>query len=303
MSDLTIRRPGSSLPWILAGAALALVTLVSVGALGAQEITVVDGRVVEGRSGEPMQDVAVRLVTLDGREILGSSTSDREGVYRIALTTDPAELPDSAMVESAAMGYGSALSEPFALRPGGTVTVSDLALQPDPMLLDTIQVQMRRHWSYIPPPRERVLQRQLLGKGAFVAGATLENADELHLAHALENRVEGLQAGVGPRGEAIIQSVRGSRCLILLVNQWPSSAGDLDYHYRRGNIGALEIYRDFEEVPEELHQFVLDTSPPESQWDDEDGGDTGADGGEHVPFCGLVNAWLWGDWNRGATTP
>lgn len=313
MMDSTNGSPGPAIFRTLPGVTLAILTLTS-GALGAQEIddpTIVEGRVVEGRSGESMGDVAVRVVTLDGREILGSSVTDREGRYRIVLSSDPDELPGSVVVESAAMGYGTAVSEPFVLTPGGTIHRPDLVLRPDPVLLDTLQVEMRRHWSYIPPPRERVLQRQLLGKGAFIAGAVLENADELHLAHVLESRVDGLQAAPGPRGSATIESVWGARCLVLMVNQWPSSADDLDYHYRRGNIGALEIYRDFSEVPEELHRFVFDTSEERDRWDDgedgeaEDGGEDGEaeDGAEAVPFCGLVNAWLWGDWNRGVTHP
>ena len=238
----------------------------------------VTGTVVDQRNQDPVFEAAVRLMLADGLEVIVHGRTDADGRYVLLIPRDR-ELPDGpVVVEAGAFGYGISVSEPFELRADDVTEVSTLALSTEPFGLDTLAVEVDRPWWYIPPPRERVLDRQLRGKGTFLAGATISAAEERDLAWVLATRVEGLQAIEGRRGPSL-GTVMGSRCLVPLVNEWPVVSTRVLESIPRDQIAAVEIYQEWEEVPEELRFHVF----TDQRW----------------PLCGVINVWLWSSWNRG----
>lgn len=236
----------------------------------------VTGMVVDQRGQVPVFEAAVRLMLADGSEVILHGRTDVEGRYALFMPRDR-DLPDGpVVVEAGAFGFGISVSEPFELRSEGVTEVPTLALSTDPFALDTVAVEVDRPWWYIAPPRERVLDRQLRGKGVFLAGATISAAEERDLAWVLTTRVEGLQAIEGRRGPQL-GTVMGHRCLVTLVNEWPVVNTRVLESIPRDQIAAVEIYREWSEVPEELRFHVF----------------------ERWPLCGLINVWLWSSWNRG----
>ena len=246
----------------------------------------VEGRVIDAASGEPLVAAAVRVVTPDGQQVLGSGYSDEVGRYRLIVLAEPEEFSEPVVVEAGRLGYRVAISDPFALDPTGVVSVPDLEVHPEPVMLDTLEVRRRAHWSYIAPPRERVLERQLQGSGVFLAGASINAAQDHSITQSIADRVEGVDHRPGTRaGTGWLQSLLGRRCLVVLVNEWPAGHGAIN-GLRREHIGAVEVYREWDEVPEELRHHVLNQP------------------GDGAPeLCGLVNIWLWDSWNRGIQVP
>ncbi|TVP57851.1 MAG: carboxypeptidase regulatory-like domain-containing protein [Gemmatimonadales bacterium] len=246
----------------------------------------VEGRVIEAVSGEPLSAAAVRVVSEDGQQVFGSGYTDDRGLYRLIILADADDLGVPVVVEAGRLGYRVSISEPFELDPDGVVTVPDLEVQPEPVMLDTLEVRRRAHWSYIAPPRERVLERQLQGQGTFLAGASINAARDRTITESIANRIEGVEFRGGARaGSGRLQSLLGRRCLVVLVNEWPAGHGAIN-RLRREHIGAVEVYREWNEVPEELRHHILNQP-----------------GSSAPPLCGLVNIWLWDSWNRGIQVP
>lgn len=180
--------------------------------------TGVTGTVVQERDGTPVFEAAVRLMHTDGSGVILAGRTDEDGRYLLIFPADRETIPDSALVEAGALGAGIRVSAPFRLEPGQITEAPPLELRIEPIALDTVGVEVSRPWWYIPPPRERVLDRQLRGRGVF-----------------------------------------------------------------RDDIASVEIYREWDEVPEELRFHVYTESFP--------------------PPCGLINVWLWDSWNRGIDDP
>lgn len=235
--------------------------------------TGVEGRVVEASNGEPIAGIRVRLLTMDGERNLTVSTTGRGGSYRLEIDQHDAEEVGPVVVEAWGIGYDVVVSDPFELVAGTTISLPDLELNRDPFVLDTIRVEQERYrYRFEIPPRERVLERQLRGRGTFLAGATIDNLPEHRLDWAFANHVEGLH----------VHPLRGLEpedgCAVYLINQWPVPRNRL-LALSRNRIGAMEVYLEFDDVPEELRHHV-------SRVDD-------------TLTCGLINVWLWSEWNRG----
>lgn len=233
----------------------------------------VEGRIIDGRTGEPVVDAWIRLTTEDGQRELAAGSSEQDGRFLLPLHPSLAAEEEPVVVEAGALGYGVTVSEPFDLDPDSAVTVPDLELDRAPLMMDTLRVERERQQFEI-PPRERVRERQRRGRGSFLAGAVMSNLEERELDWKLANHIDGLW--MHPlRGLQSERSPQG--CMVFLINQWPSSRGailSLDV----SRIGAVEVYPEFDDVPEELQFHVMNS------------GSTS---------CGLMNVWLWADWNRG----
>lgn len=118
-----------------------------------------------------------------------------------------------------------------------------------------------------------MLQRQLEGRGTFLPGVVIEADPSYDLAEILVHRVDGLEF-MAERGRRVINSVRGNRCIRILVNEWGQSSTALE-SIRTDRVGAVEVYLEFDDVPPDLQRHV------------------------HNQFCGVISIWLWDSWNIG----
>ncbi len=238
----------------------------------------VEGHIVEQGTQVPIPGAWVRIVSADGEETLAAGSTEVDGRFHLPLHPEVAAHPGAVVLEAGTLGYQVGLSDPFHLDPDDVVTVPTLELEPSPFALDTIRVQTERRQQFEIPPRERVLNRQLQGRGTFLAGASVARLPERRMDWALANRVE----------EFVIDPLRGLRvertasnpdgCVGFMLNQWPVSRQEF-LNEPRTNIGALEVYPEFDDIPQDLRFHVLN--------------DMGSN------RCGLVNAWTWHEWNRG----
>lgn len=81
----------------------------------------VEGLVLQSASGEPIESAAVRVVTEDGQQVLGSGYTDGDGRYRIFVFGAHDEHPGPVVVEAGRLGYRIAIGEPFEIDPDGVI--------------------------------------------------------------------------------------------------------------------------------------------------------------------------------------
>ncbi len=238
---------------------------------------VVEGRVVAAGTLTPLAGAWVRLVTADGERRLATGTVGYNGRFRLALSPELAQESAPVVLEAGLLGYRIGVSDPFQIDPEGVVEVPTIELAPAPFALDTIGVEVERRQQFEVPPRERLLNRQLRGRGTFLAGASVARLPEREMDWALAERIEEffVHPLFGLQVERSDSNPDG--CVLFMLNQWPVTRQTF-LNEPRTNIGALEVYPEFEDIPEDLRSHLLD---------------------EGSTRCGLVNAWTWSEWNRG----
>jgi hypothetical protein len=251
----------------------AVVTIIlGVETLDAQTI---QGRVVDATTGDPIRQATV-AVQANGRTVAGSLT-DEGGEFVIPIR-DAGEYD----VRASAHGYLTLELEGLvADAEEDELLLSDIRLNPDPVALDEITVEVRRGGERM-RGQDRVLLRQLRGEGTFVPGALLVLENPSSLTSYLAE-VADLHVRYDFYGSPYLWSPIGPyHCLIAQVNHWPMVALGYrsldDISLRR--IAAIEIYNTAAEVPPES-QLITDTEDP-----------------RYCPCgrCGLVNVWFWSSW-------
>jgi hypothetical protein len=280
----TARRGARTAPWLTAlGAALLVLSTVAAPA----NAQVVQGRVTDASNGDGIGAAAVELFREDGERVAIAFT-DGGGRFQVRLPGGEA----AVVLEAGAVGYLPAAYGPVSVPDGGALELPDLSLQPNPFVLDSLQVEGRR--PRLTPGREWVRRHQLLGQGTFLAGAVLRALDPpsltqhvaeesgLWVRHNTNYREfratadhDPLASGANIVNRFMQPFVSNPQCIhggiVTLVNRWPLwrtgilSLDDIPLE----RIAAIEIYYDEREVP------------PGYAWDSE---------------CGLVNVWTWDSW-------
>jgi len=75
----------------------------------------------------------------------------------------------------------------------------------------------------------------------------------------------------------------------MLVNEWPASGSFRLDAVRKDQVGAVEVYNEWADVPDDLKVRVLQLVPSDAPWDSVE--------------CTVVNVWLWNAWNEGNRPP
>ncbi|MEX0892307.1 MAG: carboxypeptidase-like regulatory domain-containing protein, partial [Gemmatimonadota bacterium] len=228
-----------------------------------QEVT---GRVTEQSFGDVLPSVHVALLDSAGTQLRWMLT-DAEGRFRLAV-----EPGVTYRLSVARLGFHTRETEPFTVGPDETREM-DIRLEINPVELEPMLVQQRA--SRVSSGRELVQRHQLLGKGVILSGAAIMAADPHYTLDAFRP-VEGIMVN----GSDLIAMRGPYRCLKFLHNNLPlrHERGYNDILPR--DIAAVEIYREFAEVPTDLRFEAL-----------EEDRETG-----EVRHCGLVNMWTKGAW-------
>ncbi len=250
---------------VLAGA-LFMVGLLPTAAVDAQVVT---GRVVAADTARGISGAFVQVFDQDDDRVV-FGTTDAEG--RFTLQLDSVGGPFRLQID--AFGYSRASMELPPVPPGDTLNLPDVAIPPEPIALDELEVQTDARG--LPPGREWVRRHQLLGRGTFLSGAFIALDAPHQLGQYIADRTElwfGPRPGGG--GRPVLFNPRGARsqCVSVRVNRWPlgrsgfRSIDDIPLDW----IAAIEIYEAQSDVPD---RYAI----------------------EWPGNCGLVQVWLWNSW-------
>jgi hypothetical protein len=268
-SDLPPEMPGAmkALPapglLRLVGLGLLMVGLFRGAPLDAQVVT---GRVV---SPDTVQVIAGAFIQVfdqaDNRVVFG--VTDAEGAYELTLGTEGG--PFRLQVD--AFGFARASLPLPPVRAEQTLTIPDIVLTPEPVILDGLDVQADQQ--RLRPGREWVRRNQQHGTGTFLAGAMIELDSPRYLSNYIADRTE-LWVGRSHQGESYLYNPRGfRRCVQVMVNRWPlgrSGYRSIDDIPAR-HIAAIEIYESMRDRPPDYWM-------------------------EGSPDCGIIQVWLWNSW-------
>jgi hypothetical protein len=217
----------------------------------------VRGMALDAESGRPVADASITLIV--ERTGRAETTVRSDSLGRFAMT---ASEPGGYRLRVQRIGYKEATSGLLVLEEGMAVEL-EMRLAPAASLLQPLRVFARRSWREW--GKDGFERRRALGKGVFLTPEDIARVDPRLVTDYLRD-VQGLQILYHGGDSTEIRSLRGHRCLRILVKRLPMFDGGLPFPHQ---VAAVEVYRDFREVPEEFRYLAL------------------REGGS----CGIVNFW------------
>lgn len=206
--------------------------------------------VTDAGTGAPVEGAMVRVEN-DAGELVQAGFADRRGRLRLALGN-----AGRYAVGAERAGYVPRV-ETLSVRGGETAVA--LRLEPRPFALDTVAVVM-----YTGPERGQHTfeRRRATGSGIYLDSAYVAQRRARFPGELLRS-VPGIDVALvtGREGWRRPQSRMGRRCLVSLVNGLPYYGGwprflQLEETLRRADVIAIEVYREFSEVPPELRRYA-----------------------------------------------
>lgn len=206
----------------------------------------------DAATGAPVAEALVRALGQDGAQV-AAGFSDEAGVVVLRLPR-----PGTYRVEAQRSGYHATTMQ---VEVGGREVQTELRLARRPIALDTVVVfgQQRGERG-----RHAFTRRQSLGVGVFLDSTYLDQARErAPYLNDLLRGVPGLQLVRNSRGIPRPTSVRGWRCMVLLVDGEPVQFVFADGYRRElhqmvapSDVKGVEVYREFSEVPQEFRRHA-----------------------------------------------
>lgn len=206
--------------------------------------------VADAASGAPVVGAMVRVEAEDG-DLAQAGFSGERGEVRLRLNEG-----GRYFVGATRAGYLPGTDTVVVAESGDTEAV--LRLRPRPLALDTVTVVASSAQEVGKQTFER---RRAEGSGIYLDSAYVARRRALFPGDLLSS-VPGIRVlaehGTGIRRPA---SRMGNRCLAYLVNGLPFYGGwprwvTLEETLRRGDVVAVEVYREFDEVPRELQRHA-----------------------------------------------
>ncbi|HEX5870987.1 MAG TPA: carboxypeptidase-like regulatory domain-containing protein [Longimicrobium sp.] len=234
--------------WIL----LAAVAVLAAHPAAAQSIRAVAR---DAATGAPVAEAMVRVEAADGT-LAVAGFADAAGVVVLRLRQ-----PGTYRVEATRSGYQPTSVQVEA---GGAQVQAEIRMAQRPFTLDTVVVM-----GQLPNERERqgFERRRALGEGVFLDSAYLsQRSGRVAYAGDMLSGVPGLYMQ-RRAGATVPRSERGWGCMVMLLDGRPFSmsfrdGGRRELHQVIGprDVEAVEVYREFDEVPPEFRQYA-DTGP------------------------------------------
>ncbi len=266
---------------------LALATLATARPAAAQMI---HGRLVQDGTLLPIAGASVQLLDARGDELDRVVLTNAAGTFAIRVE------PGRYTLRVRRIGFAPLTTPVISLEPGevfeGTYRVTPVTIR-----LATERITAKRDLEL---GRDGVTRRKALGKGIFLYRPELAEKDQRDFA-SLMTGVAGIRVDAAGK----VTSREGWRCLYFMVNrvpvssvpggtpgstQWPTLE---DLVPTGHDIMAIEIYREFQEVPPE---FRIDAWPGSSvEQRATPSRAMGSRRAEDRP-CGLVSVWTRAAW-------
>jgi hypothetical protein len=273
-----------------------LIAAVTTSPAHAQRIT---GRVVEDGTDRGIGYAQVSLVARDSN-VVASALADSVGYFVIDAAAG------TYRVRTTGLGYATFESDTIPLRPGEVLNIV-LRLSIEGIPLAPLEVRARARDE---PGRFGFARRQALGKGYFLTDDSIAVRQPVVATDAFYGipRIDILDNGTG---SPQVLSWSGAKCLAIFLDNMPrpiemahaptnanlriglfgKGSGYLNQYTDVKRIRAIEIYRDWSEVPRELRTAMrvgyLMREPSRSSLSRLDGSL------REIEPCGL--AWVWTD--------
>jgi hypothetical protein len=205
---------------------------------------------LDAATGAPVAEALVRVEAADGTLVASGFVNEAGVVVLRVRGAGPYQ------VRAQRAGYDEAAVQVDA---GGRQVAAELRLARRPFVLDTLVVYGRQRNER---GRQGFERRRSLGMGVFLDSAVLEERSRgaIYTADVLRG-VPGLRMR-NPRGRATVaRSVRGWGCMVTLVDGHPRTVApprELHHFVRPTDVIAVEVYREFSEVPEEFRIHAHD---------------------------------------------
>jgi hypothetical protein len=226
---------------------LCLFALLSAAPGAAQTVRVT---VADAASGAPVEGAMVRVEDAAG-ELAQAGFTDRRGEVRLRL-----EDPGPYAVSARRAGYTPATQTVAVTASGETAAALRLAARP--FVLDTVTVVGNAGREV---GRQTFERRRATGNGIYLDSAYVAQRRATYPGD-LQYSIPGIEVSAERRtGVRRPISRMGTRCLQFLVNGMPFYGGwprfvPLEETLRRTDVVAVEVYREFSEVPRELQRHA-----------------------------------------------
>lgn len=221
--------------------------LISTAPAAAQTVRVT---VADAASGAPVEGAMVRIEDAAG-DLEQAGFTDRRGQVRLRLDD-----PGPYTVRATRAGYSSS-AQTIAVAPSGQ-TEAALRLSARPFVLDTVTVVGAAEREV---GRETFERRRATANGIYLDSAYVAQRRATYPGDLLYS-IPGIEVTAARRTGHRVPSTRlGNRCLQFLVNGMPYYGGwprfvTLEETLRRTDVVAVEVYREFTEVPRELQRHA-----------------------------------------------
>ena len=231
----------------------ALFALLAAFPAAAQSVRAV---VTDAGTGAPLAEAMVRVLSPDG-VLSGAAFTDASGTAGVRVRG-----MGTFRVAVERSGYRPTSVEGVAVARGATVVVP-VRMATLPLSMDTVVVVAQS-------PNERgrgaFERRRAMGHGVFLDSAYI--AQRYQGARYPTDYLQGVP-GIrldrsGPRGEPRPQSLRGWRCMVLMMDGRPLELTLFDGHRRTiqqilrpSDVVAMEVYREYDEVPPEFRKYAV----------------------------------------------
>lgn len=229
---------------------LAAAALLCSSDLAAQQV--VRATVLDAVTGTPLAGALVRLETETGA-LSQAEFTDARGAVRLRYRN-----PGRYLLSAERSGYDRTETR-LLLRLDGDMA-AELRMRPSPLALDTLRVVAEATGPEV--GAETFRRRRSSGRGVFLDSAYVDQRDATWPGDFLRS-VPGIEVRLmSGRGGIRRPTTRmGGRCLSTLVNGlpyyggWPGSRA-LEQTLQASNVVAVEVYREYEEVPPELRRYA-----------------------------------------------
>jgi len=262
------RKPprGNRLRWIAVGGVPGLLFCLLALPAGV-EAQAVEGMMIDAETRTPVRGAVIQVTDTAGA-FVGSAVSDSTGTFRVGLQGREGPF----RLRAQAFGYVTRDVHSFRVPAGETLTFPEIPMVPDPVILDSLSVEVRRLRRGRTPGQEKVRHRQIAGFGTFIPGSLIADSNPPTLTSFVQELAPGIEIAWYGAQMNVLRSEE-ARCLSLRVNEFLLGPGNIyadldDIPY--DDIAAVEVYPTFREVPPELQILV------------------------HP--CGLINVWTWVAW-------
>jgi hypothetical protein len=252
----------------------------------------IHGRLLQDGTLTPLTGASVQLLDARGEELNRVVVTNEAGTFAMRVE------PGRYMLRVRRIGFNPLTTPVIALEAGdvfeGTYRVSPAAVR-----LATERITAKRNLEL---GRDGVARRKELGKGIFLSRSELAEKDQREFSSLLAG-VDGIRVDAGGK----ITSTEGWRCLYFMVNRVPvtsipgSTPGSTmwptleDLVPTGHDVMAIEVYREFKEVPPE---FRMDAWPGSTvgRRATPSSGVVGRRSRAQDNPCGVVSVWTRAAW-------
>lgn len=270
-----------------------LATLAVAGAARPLAAQMIHGRLLQDGTLVPLAGASVQLMDTRGNELDRLVVTNEAGTFALRVE------PGSYTLRVRRIGFTPLITPVISLE-AGEVFEGTYRVSPATIRLTTERIIAKRNLEL---GRDGFARRKALGEGVFLNRSDLAEKDQ----REFSNLMTGVD-GIRVVGDGRITSTEGWRCLYFMVNKvpvtsvpagapgstmWPTLE---DLVPSGHDVMAIEIYREFTEVPPE---FRLDAWPGSNAASKRAVPSRGTVGrgsrGEDHP-CGLVSVWTRAAW-------